>query len=90
MLDKERILAKIDELEGYIKELKQIVPENFEGYKSSIEKRRACERLLHISIECVMDICSVIVSNLRLGLPSEEDNIIKRLRDANVISERIN
>jgi hypothetical protein len=29
MLDKERILAKIDELEGYIKELKQIVPENF-------------------------------------------------------------
>jgi uncharacterized protein YutE (UPF0331/DUF86 family) len=37
-----------------------------------------------------MDICSVIVSNLRLGLPSEEDNIIKRLRDANVISERIN
>ncbi|NWG09896.1 MAG: DUF86 domain-containing protein [Nitrososphaerales archaeon] len=86
MLDEERILAKVDELKSYIDELKQIIPKNLESYKSSIEKRRACERLLHISIECVMGICSIIVSNLRLGLPSEEGDIIKELREANVIT----
>ena len=89
MLDEERILAKVDELKSYLDELRKIIPEDLKSYKSSIEKRRACERLLHISIECVMDICSIIVSNLRLGLPSEEGVIIEKLRGANVISERM-
>ena len=71
MLDRERILAKIDELQGYLKELRNIVPENYNEYLSSIEKRRACERLLQISVECVIDICSLLVSGLRLGLPAE-------------------
>jgi len=29
MLDRERVLAKIDQLEGYLRELHQIVPERF-------------------------------------------------------------
>ncbi len=30
MLDFERLLAKIDELDGYLKEIQEISPENFE------------------------------------------------------------
>jgi uncharacterized protein YutE (UPF0331/DUF86 family) len=85
VLDCERILAKIDELEGYLRELHEIAPDNFEAYKK-IEKRRACERLLQVSIECVIDICSLIVSGLRLGLPSEEDDLFDKLEEAGVIS----
>lgn len=40
MLDRERVLAKIDELEGYLKELKAIVPTDYNEYLSSVEKRR--------------------------------------------------
>lgn len=85
MLDRERILAKIDELEGYLRELRQISPESFEEYQK-IEKRRACERLLQISVECVIDICQLFVSGLRLGLPSEEDDLFEKLEQAGVLS----
>ena len=42
MLDRERILAKIHILDGYLKELREILPASFDEYKK-IEKRRACD-----------------------------------------------
>ena len=69
MLDKERLLAKIDELEGYLGELEQVKPTSFEEYRK-VEKKRSCERLLQLSIECMIDICALVVTGLRLGLPS--------------------
>lgn len=69
MLDKERILGKIDELDTYLNELSQIAPADFKEYQR-IEKKRGCERLLQLSIECAVDICKLFVSGLRLGLPS--------------------
>jgi len=56
LLDRERLLAKIDALDGYLKEIREILPVDFEEYQR-IEKRRACERLLQVSIECIIDIC---------------------------------
>jgi len=85
MLDLERLLAKIDELDGYLKEIQEISPENFEEYKK-IEKRRACERLLQVSIESMIDICAIIVSGLRLGLPAEEDDLFDKLEQAGIVS----
>ena len=49
-MDRERILGKIDQLERYLKELSAIVPQDFAAYRK-VEKRRACERLLQVSIE---------------------------------------
>jgi len=89
MFDRERILGKIDELEGYLKELKEIMPEDYEEYMNSKEKKRACERLLHISIECVMDICSMIVSGLKLGIPGEESDILDKLEREKVFSKSL-
>lgn len=85
MLDRERLLAKMDVLDGYLKELCEILPSSFEGYKK-IEKRRACERLLQVSIECVIDICGLVVTGLRLGLPAEEDDLFEKLEQAGIIS----
>lgn len=85
MLDRERVLAKIDVLDGYLKEIREILPVDFEEYKR-IEKRRACERLLQVSIECIIDICGLIVTGLRLGLPAEEDDLFEKLEQAGIIS----
>jgi len=85
LLDRERLLAKMDVLDGYLKELCEILPSSFEGYKK-IEKRRACERLLQVSIECVIDICGLVVTGLRLGLPAEEDDLFEKLEQAGIIS----
>jgi uncharacterized protein YutE (UPF0331/DUF86 family) len=86
MLDRERILAKLDDLNGYLEELRQVVPETYARYMESVEKRRACERLLQMSIECVIDVCALFVSGLRLGLPAEEDDLIEKLEQAGLIS----
>ncbi len=86
MLDRERILAKLDDLDGYLEELRQVVPETYARYTESVEKRRACERLLQMSIEYVIDVCALFVSGLRLGLPAEEDDLIEKLEQAGLIS----
>jgi len=85
LLDRERLFAKIDVLEGYLKELAEILPVSFEEYKK-VEKRRACERLLQVSIECVIDICGLMVIGLRLGLPAEEDDLFEKLEHARIIT----
>lgn len=85
MLDRERILAKLDELEGYLSELRQVAPATFEAYKS-IEKRRSCERLLQLAIECTIDTSALVVTGLRLGLPAEENDLFEKLEDASIIS----
>ena len=85
MLDKERLLAKIDELEGYLREIEQVKPASLEEYKK-VEKKRSSERLLQLSIECMIDICALMVTGLRLGLPSEEDDLFERLEQAGIIS----
>ena len=86
MLDRDRILAKLDELDSYLSELRQVLPESYAQYMESVEKRRASERLLQISIECVLDICALFVSGLRLGLPAEEDDLIEKLKQAGLVS----
>ncbi|OFV84925.1 MAG: hypothetical protein A2W26_00890 [Acidobacteria bacterium RBG_16_64_8] len=85
MLDRERILAKLDALDGYLRELEQIVPTTFDGYRR-IETKRACERLLQISIESTIDVCGRLVIGLRLGLPAEETDLFAKLQQAGVVS----
>ena len=87
MLDKERILSKITELRSYLEELKKVTPKSFEEYEKLELNRRACERLLQISIECVLDVCDVIFSGLKLGVPASEEDIIEKLNRAGVITD---
>ena len=89
MLDRERILAKLGELDGYLGELRQVVPGDFGEYMRKVEKKRACERLLQIAIQCVLDVCHQIVSGQRLGLPSEEDDMLEKLGRAGVLSASV-
>lgn len=89
MIDRERVLAKLADLDSYLNELSQVAPSSFEEYVRSIEKRRACERLLQISVETVIDICAILVQSLRLGLPAEEDDIFEKLVSAGVISSEM-
>jgi uncharacterized protein YutE (UPF0331/DUF86 family) len=85
MVDRDRILAKLAELDGYLRELDSIRPATREQFRA-IETKRACERLLQISIETVVSVCQLFVTGQRLGLPSEENDIFEKLVRASVIS----
>jgi uncharacterized protein YutE (UPF0331/DUF86 family) len=88
MLDRDRILARLDALDSYLEELRQVVPPTFDEYRR-VEKRRSCERLLQIAIEAVLDVCGLMVSGLRLGLPGEEDDGLEKLGTAGVVSTEL-
>lgn len=84
MIDRERVLARLDTLDGYLRELREILPASLESYRR-VETRRACERLLQIAIESVIDVCGLLVTGLRLGLPGEEDDLIEKLAQAGAV-----
>lgn len=85
MLDRDRILVKLSELEGYLGELRLIAPESLAAYRQ-VEKKRACERLLQISVETVLDVCHLFVRGLELGLPAEEDDVFEKLERSGIVS----
>ncbi len=88
MLDRERVAAKLDQVRGYLDELRSIVPSDFQGYRR-VETRRACERLLQITIEAVIDTCGLLVTGLRLGIPGEEDDLFLKLAEGGMMSEEM-
>lgn len=85
MVDRARVLAKLDELHGYLRELRSVVPDRFEDYLA-VEKRRSCERLLQVSVEAVIDTCALLVTDLRLGLPGDEEDLLEKLAVDEVLS----
>ena len=86
-MDKKIILAKIDEIDGYLEELDSLKPIELEDYINSIKDKRTCERLLQISIESVLDICNVLITELKLGLPADEEAVFDKLKDKGIITK---
>ena len=85
-MDKQRVLSKIDEINSYLKELREIKPEKFPEYEG--EKKRACERLLQLLIEASIDTCSIITAETSLACRQKkktcsesESHIIRDIRD---------
>ena len=86
VVDRDRVLAKLDEVDGYLDELRLGLPR--EGWEyARIEKKRSCERLLQLAVEATIDACAMLVSGLRLGLPGEENDLFEKLARRGVISE---
>lgn len=88
MIDKNRIYSKIDELDQYLHELQLVTPKDFKEFQR-IEIKRSCERLIQLSIECIIDICKIFVSNLKLGLPSEENDLFEKMVRERIITEEM-
>lgn len=78
-MDKNRILSKLDEIDRYLAELDNIVPETLGEYEESVAAKRASERILHIAIEAVIDVCAMLVKELKLGVPREEEDFFEKL-----------
>ena len=76
-MDRARLLSKLDEMRRYLDKIKEIAPDSLEEYEEDEVTRRAIERLLHISIEAVIDVSYLLVKELRLGLPTSEDTLFR-------------
>ncbi len=86
---KKRLLSKIDDINKYLEELHTISLTSLEEYKESIEKKRACERLLQILIESVIDISYLVYKYKNMGVPKDDDSVIEGLHKKKVVNKRI-
>lgn len=84
-MDRERILTRLAQLDQYLKDLHGIAPATFDEYRR-VEKKRACERLAQIAVEAAFDTCALLVRELRLGLPGEEDDLLAKLLEGGFLS----
>lgn len=78
-MDSERVLSKLDALDTYLEELRALKPSSIGEYAANLEKKMACERLLHLLIETTIDACYLLVKELKLGLPAGDESVIIKL-----------
>lgn len=78
MIDHAHVLARLDDPGALLRELRSVAPARVHEYLA-VEKRRACERLLEICVQAVVDVCALLVSGFRLGVPAEEEDLFEKL-----------
>ena len=88
-MDRERIAAKIREMDSYLNKLKAFAPPKLENYLGDEKTKHACERLLQISIETAIEIASEISKGLKIEIPADEEDMFEKLKKKRVISERL-
>ena len=75
MKTRDRVVGLIDLLEQYVKQLETHITVTFRAYSLDLEKKRFAERTLQLAIETCIDICQLIVKELKLGVPRDEESI---------------
>ncbi len=82
-----RIKDKTKEIDGFLSELKEIMPSSFDEYKSSTEKKAACERYVEKIIEAVTDLAFLIIKYKKLKIPEDDIEAFDILLDNKIIDK---
>ncbi|MEK6949174.1 MAG: DUF86 domain-containing protein [Nanoarchaeota archaeon] len=80
-----RVNDKIDEINEYLRELAEIVPTNFEDYKSSNLTRAACERYAEKIIEAVTDLAFLVIKIKKFKIPEDDTDAFNILLENKLI-----
>jgi uncharacterized protein YutE (UPF0331/DUF86 family) len=86
---KERVFEKLKEIEESLDLIGSNLPESLDEFKKlGLAKDGIYKRLEHC-IENLIDIFSMIYSDLDLGIPSDDDDILKRLNENKTFGDEI-
>ena len=67
-----RIKDKIVEIETYLEELHEIVPENLKEYTRDFKSKAACERYAERIITAIIDLALLVIKDKNLRLPETD------------------
>jgi len=84
-----RINDKIREIEDYLSELKEIMPESFHDYKTDLKTRAACERYFEKIIEAVIDLAFLIIRDKGYKIPEEYKEAFDILANEKIIPQEL-
>ena len=77
---------KIKEIEGYLSELEEIIPQNLERYLQNFEKRAACEHYFEKITEAIIDLVFIFINERRIEMPEDDESALEILVKEKVIS----
>ena len=83
------IKNKLKVIEENIELVKEYLPKNIQEFKALGLVKDGIYKRIEASIQEVINICSIINSDLKLGIPSNRDDIIVALMDTNIISKKM-
>lgn len=80
----EVIKSKVEKIKDSLIFIEENLPANVKQLKESKLIKNALYKEIEFAIELVLDICSLINSGLRLGMPETEENILDNLETKKV------
>ncbi len=83
---KDVIKTKLKEIKGSIKLVKENLPGNFEEFSKLGLVKDGIYKRIEYAIEGVLDICAIINSDLELGVPASEEDIVENLVNNDILS----
>lgn len=84
-----RIQDKINEINQFLEELNIILPSSLEEYKSSLEKKAACERYVEKIVEAATDLAFLIIKDKKLRIPEDDTDAFNILSENNIIDNEL-
>ncbi len=84
-----RIDDKIAEIEAFLSELQEIIPENFKEYMADLKTKAACERYFEKITEALVDLAYLIIKEKLLKTPEEEKEVFDILAEAGLIPREL-
>lgn len=88
-MDKKRILSLLALLDEYSEQLKGHLLLSYKEYSANLEKQRFAERTLQLLIEICIDVGYIIVKELKIGLPDDEESVFDKLKEKSIVSEEM-
>lgn len=83
---KDRIEDKIKEICIFLEELEELLPADFEEYRTKLKDRAACERIFEKIVEAVVNLSFILVRMKKLGVPEDDKDVFKKLENGKIIT----
>jgi uncharacterized protein YutE (UPF0331/DUF86 family)/predicted nucleotidyltransferase len=89
LVRKDLVAIRLEKLRNYIKTLKAIRKFDIQTFKKDVFVRTAAERYLHLSIECLLDLGSHILSDRGCRTPDTYSEIFEILAEEGVLTTTV-
>lgn len=84
-----RISDKIKEIEEFLEQLKQMLPDTLQAFKANMEKKAACERYAEKIIEAITDLAFLAIKAKKLRIPTDDADAFEILAENKIISKSL-
>ncbi len=88
-LRKDLIKSKIRNIKDSVNIIGDNINKDFKDFLSSGLIKEGIYKKTEFAIECIIDICNIINSDLELGMPESEESIIRNLERKNIFQKDI-